>query len=108
MIKDVIAKIGQSRIPRVSGSQAASSETETSKGGNAGCLFSAHSGNEIARDFADACFWIVRVGYNPIQNGWRRNLRTLNRQSTSRVGEVLCVLPESVLFGVYRQRLSSH
>ena len=55
----------------------------------------------------EARFLIVRVGYNPKQNG-RRSLRTLIRQSTSRVEEALCVLPESVLFGVYRQRLSSH
>ena len=44
----------------------------------------------------------------PIQNGRRRSLTTLSRQSTSRVEEGLCVLPESVLFGVYRQQLSSH
>ena len=53
-------------------------------------------------------FWIVRVGYNPIQNRRRRSLTTLVRQSTSRVEEGLCVLPESFPFGVYRQRLSSH
>ena len=56
----------------------------------------------------EARLLIVRVGYNPIQNGRRRSLRTLIRQSTSRVEEALCVLPESILFGVYRQRLSSH
>ena len=47
-------------------------------------------------------------GPQPIQNGRRRSLRTLIRQSLSRVEGVLCVLPELVLFGVYRQRLSSH
>jgi hypothetical protein len=63
---------------------------------------------EIAAHLREARLWILRVSYNPIQNGRRRSLRTLIQQSTSRVEEVLCVLPESVLFGVYRQRLSSH
>ena len=37
-----------------------------------------------------------------------RSLRTLIRQPASRVEEVLCVLPESVLFGVHCQPPSSH
>src|SRR5271165_3383750 len=59
----------------------------------------------------------VRLGQSPSVLGMptrpkaratRRKLRTLIRQSTSKVEEALCVLPQSVLFGVYRRRRSSH
>ena len=63
---------------------------------------------EPCHHFPEARFLKVRVGYNPIRNGRRRGLRTLVRQSASRAEAVLCVLPESVLFGVYRRRRSSH
>jgi hypothetical protein len=72
------------------------------------CRVNRPSGRAAGPNLLEAHFWIVRVGHDPTSMDVGCSPRTLVLQLISGVEAVLCVLPGSVLFGVYRQQLSSH